>query len=60
MVHGYDLMDIVLNINNDDPYVARYIVLEDLPIRYKSLIFAHSPDISFDISLSNMRTVHPM
>lgn len=46
---------IVLNIDRYERYIARYIVLESLPIWYKTSIFAHIPDILSPDILSDIR-----
>lgn len=42
---------IVLNIGRDEQYIPWYIILDGLPIRFKSPILAHILDISSDILL---------
>lgn len=39
--------------------IGRYIALESQLIWHENLIFAHNPDISSYILLSDMKTFHP-
>lgn len=47
-------------VNMDEWYIIQCIILEGIPIRYEILILAHISDISFNISLSNMKFPSPI
>lgn len=47
-------------LNPDEQYISRYIILEGLPVRYKSTMLGYILDKSSDISLSDMKIACPL